>query len=872
MKMANTLMAKTALLAGACLLPLSGAYAQSGDPTVTDLDGEGAQEQQEQQGINTIVVTATKRATDLQDVPISVSAIGSDELTARGINETSDLMGSLPNLQVTSAYSSTQPNFSLRGIGVANEFSASTASPIGVYVDEVYQSFRASHGQQLYDLERVEVLRGPQGTLFGRNTTGGAINFITRKPELDGTNGYLTAGYGNFNRISVEGAIETELVDDVLGVRVAGTYTTADGYTYNPTLDQDFSETDNYAGRITFHLEPIDTFRMTLKLHGAKANPRQDLPYGIGYLEGRTDAGGYSRFQPRPELGGRLLEEDEVQADTAGFYRTDNYGAALTVEGDISDSLTLTGIFGYDESSFELSPFDCDGSPNDVCAIRYSSDSTNLNADLRLSFDDGGPIRFIVGGYYGVDKIDTVNEPDFFGFLGPLLQSFGVPDGFNNIPIAVGNSLGTIPAFAVDPTLTPADAGFCAPIVVNPAGLFDARSLIAFNADVAATNSAGGTAAQAACAAAGAPPFGPILARQEFTIERPSIAIYGEGTIDLTDALSLTVGLRYTYDDVRYSNGSATLFDLGGENAFASLVPYEFPLVGTPGRVNQNETTGQLTGRAILDYQLADDVLVYASYSRGYRAGTYNGLAYQDISQVYFVEPEKVNAYEFGIKSRFANNTIQLNAAGFYYDYSGQQIAQIIGATSFLRSADGRLFGGEAELTWQPNDFIRFDSSVGYLNSKYQGNEVNPADPTALTLDINGNDFPNAPELTFNAGVELTPVDDGINKLTVRGDASYMGSYFFDPFGDYGQNPCDQPAAGSNVLLATPELACGNPSYWTFDARVTYERENIALSVWGKNLTDKFYYVYGLNLNAFYQDYLTRGSPRTYGVEATIRF
>ncbi len=269
---------------------------------------------------------------------------------------------------------------------------------------------------------------------------------------------------------------------------------------------------------------------------------------------------------------------------------------------------------------------------------------------------------------------------------------------------------------------------------------------------------------------------------------------------------------------------------------------------------------------------MADDVLLYASYSRGYRAGTYNGLAYQDISQVYFLEPEKVNAYEAGFKSRFANNTIQLNAAGFYYDYSGQQIAQIIGATSFLRSADGRLFGGEAELTWQPNDFLRVDSSIGYLNREYKGNAVDPTDPTALTLDINGNDFPNAPELTFNAGVELTPFDDGINKLTVRGDASYMGSYFFDPFGDYNQDPCDQPAAGSNILAATPELACGNPSYWLFDARVTYERDNFAISAYGRNLTDKFYYVYGLNLNAFFQDYLTRGAPRTYGVEASVRF
>jgi len=155
----------------------------------------GAQAQaadEESGGLEEIIVTAQKRAENIQDIPAAVSAIGGDELLNRGIVQTSDLAGALPNLQVTSAYGTTQPNFSLRGISVANEFSASTASPVGVYVDEVYQSFRASHGQQLYDLERVEVLRGPQGTLYGRNTTGGAINFITRKPRLGDAEGYLT--------------------------------------------------------------------------------------------------------------------------------------------------------------------------------------------------------------------------------------------------------------------------------------------------------------------------------------------------------------------------------------------------------------------------------------------------------------------------------------------------------------------------------------------------------------------------------------------------------------------------------------------------------------------------------------------------------
>ena len=118
-----------------------------------------------------IVVTAQKRAENLQDVPQAITAFSAERLREQGILETTDLMGTVPNIQVTSAYGRTQPNFSIRGISVANEFSAATASPVGVYVDEVYQSFRAAHGQQLYDLEGIEVLRGPQGTLYGRNTT-----------------------------------------------------------------------------------------------------------------------------------------------------------------------------------------------------------------------------------------------------------------------------------------------------------------------------------------------------------------------------------------------------------------------------------------------------------------------------------------------------------------------------------------------------------------------------------------------------------------------------------------------------------------------------------------------------------------------------
>jgi iron complex outermembrane recepter protein len=823
-------------------------------------------------GLDEIIVTAQKREQNLQDVPAAVSAFSADQLLARGVTQTSDLMGTLPNLQVTSAYSSTQPNFSLRGISVANEFSASTASPVGVYVDEVYQSFRASHGQQLYDLERVEVLRGPQGTLYGRNTTGGAINFITRKPDLDGANGYLTVGYGNYNTLTTQAGFEATLIPDKLGIRFAGTRAKGEGYTFNPVDKLDYGTTSSIAGRVSLRWKPSDGIDINLKGYIAENDPRQDLPYGIGYLTGRTNAAGYSRFVARPELGGRLLKQNEIQADTAGEYFTASRGLSLTIQAELSDAVTITSITGYDYGKYRLSPFDCDGSPVNICAIRYNSQSKNFNQDFRLNYTSDR-LKLIGGLYYGVDTIDTQNQPDFFGFLRPLLLGAGVPGGFNNIPIAVGNSLKTIPAFLVNPALTPTSPGYCAPIVINPAGYYDARSLIAFQTDVATTNSAGGTASQAACAAAGAPPFGPILADQRFTLSRPSTAVYGEAAWKATEALTVTLGLRYTWDKVRYTDAITTLRDLSGNGIVAGLVPFSFPYNAALPPVNQRRSTGELTGRIVVDYKFTDKILGYASYSRGYRAGTFNGLAYQDISQVYFLDPEKVNAYEVGLKSRFLDNKVQLNLAGFYYDYKNQQIAQIIGATSFLRSAKGRVYGGEAELAVQIADPLRFDASFGYLNTKYSGNTINAADPRSLTLNINGNPFPNAPEVTFSAGFDFTAVDTGKHKLTLRGDTQYMGKYYFDPFKDYGQSPCDKPRTGTLVLQATPEIACGNPAYWLFNARATYTYdERFSVSVWGKNLTNKFYYVYGLNLNAFYQDYLTRGTPRTWGVEATARF
>ncbi|MEM8491515.1 MAG: TonB-dependent receptor [Pseudomonadota bacterium] len=820
------------------------------------------------QQLEEIVVTASKRAENLQDVPQAITAFSQERLREQGIVETSDLMGSVPNIQVTSAYGRTQPNFSIRGISVANEFSAATASPVGVYVDEVYQSFRAAHGQQLYDLEGLEVLRGPQGTLYGRNTTGGAVNVNTVKPSLEeGFTGFLNGRVGNFSTTDITGAIEATVIPDVLGFRLAGAISNADGYVENTLAGTEHPEVSSEAARLSMLWRPTERTEVHAKVYWAENDPRQDIAIGAGYLQGATNGAGVP-LVASPDL-------TRLQSDSAGTYFTSSEGISVTIKQEINDSWAFTGIFGYDEAEYRLSPFECDGSFLDVCAIRYFSESESYNIDLRVDYT-GEKLRFIGGFYNGEDEIFTANEPDFFGFLQPLLTGAGLPGEYFNPAVAVGNSIGTLPLFAVDPSLDPTDPANCAPVVVNPNGYFDARSLIAFNTDVALTNSAGGTAVQGACAAAGAPPFANIDVDQEFTLARPSTAIYGEVVYDVSDAFSLMLGLRYTWDDVEYKDAASVIKNLAG-TPVAALVPYIFDpasvAAGTPldinsiPRLNQDESTSELTGRIVAEYRFNDDTMVYGSYAAGYRAGTYNALAYQDVSQVFFVPPETVDAFEAGIKTRMLDNTLQLNAAAFFYDYAGQQIAQIVGATSFLRSADGEVFGAEAELSWQASADVLINASIGFLETEYDDQQLSEDG-----LNIGGNEFPNAPNISGNISAQWRAWSSGDADLVVYGEAQYMGEYWFDPFNDYNQSPCDAPAPGQGTLLASPELACQNPSYWLFNARVAYNTDNYSIAAWARNIADEGYYTYGLNLNAFFQDYLVRGMPRTYGLEFRYNF
>lgn len=753
-----------------------------------------------------VVVTATRKAESLQTVPVTVSAMTSDELQARGVFDTNDLMGQIPNLQINSPWGDSQPNFNLRGVGVGNEFNANVASPIGVYFDEVYEGFRAAQGVQMFDIERVEVVKGPQGTLYGRNTTGGAINIISRTPELGEANGYITAGYGNYNRRRIQAAAEATLIEDKLGIRVAGTWVKGDGYINNRNAsygvdntlvgNSDFASEDSRALRLIIRAQPTDNLDLTFKAYTGEAKPIGAAPLPVFIDNPLLPANGFNRDP--------ALDDDEAVSFRGGRFYNETDGAAFTLKWYFNEQWTLINTTAYSKNSQDLS-IDFGGSTetsvdlasgSDVGDIGYShyvAENEAINQDIRLDYQNGG-LRLIIGAYYGWDEIVTDNRVTFSGYL-----DAGIPPGS-----------------------------------FNPLGLYT-----------------------------GLLPFPPSSfdAFQDFVQERESRAIYFEGNYDLTERLRMTLGARYTKDENSLDDFYALYLD-SSDNPAAYAYSSDIDPGPAPGIIPFDPNTAFLpkleneesnwTGRIILDYAITDEIMTYASYSTGYRAGAYNGLAIAGPSQIYITDPEEVDAYEVGIKSRFMNNRLQLNGSAFYYDYQGQQLQESVGAATFLRNLDSTLYGAEVEAILQATDQLRLTAGLGYLETEYDKNQ------SLSGIDIGGNEQPFAPNLTANLGSEyrLTEIADGY--LVIRGDVQYKGEQWYDPF---------------NSEQAAGPINEGIDSFWLGNARLSYESDKWTGALYVKNITDEYYEVYGINTEGFSSNnYFIRGEPRTYGLEFTVHF
>lgn len=704
---------------------------------------------------NVIMVTAQRKSESLLTVPVAVTALGSDTLDRRGIAQPTDLASVVPNVQVNDSRGGSEPNFTIRGIGIGNDYSSNQASPVGVYVDDAYLAFRSFYGGQMFDLQRVEVLRGPQGTLFGRNTTGGAVNFITRKPELAGTQGYLELGYGNFNAITASAAIEGELVPDVLGVRIAASYSNRDGYVDNlfPGAP-DLTDDDNLRTRLSVRLRPTDTLDIDLRVYANRSHPWQPGAHGIGLVGGVNPVTGYSRAG---------LDFYEVETDEPVRADTNSEGGALTAMWDGGGAVSLQSLTSYGSGRSQFGQ-DTDNSPLSVLQTDYRSDYEEFSQELRLVYSEG-PLEFQAGGYYGRDRVDLDNSLLLLGFLDDL-----------NVPPD--------------------------PFLVN-----------------------GGAS---------------IL--QDYRQVRISKALFGQGDFEIITGLTLTGGLRYTWDTARFENGVTAVGDYDF-NPFAYLI-------GDPSNPLDREGENRaLTGRAALSYEFPTGEMIYASYSRGYRAGTFNGSAYFDPSQVNFVPPEHVNAYEVGAKASMLDGALNFSLAGFWYDYSNQQIQDIVGTVIFLRNAGkSEIKGIELEADAELAPGFDLHANIGYTHARF----------TELTLegiDLSGNQLPFSPDLTAGLRAELDIGSIGDGDLTLLPSVNYLSSQWFTPYN----------AANGNAPLQ-------QDGYALVDLGLEWSNGDWTVRLWGKNLTETEYYTYGANLVSFGFNYLMPGNPRTYGMSVRREF
>jgi len=709
-----------------------------------------------------IVVTAQKRSERLQDVPISVSAIGGEAIRKQRLTSADDLVSKVANLQLTSTVGDGTPIFALRGVSMS-DYSLNQSGPVATYYDEVYKGNFAFLGVALYDLERVEVLRGPQGTLYGKNTTGGAVNLISRKPEIGATDGYLNIGYGNYNRREASGAANLPL-GETLAARLAFTVARADGWFRNVLPGKpDLNGTREYAVRGSLLWKPQDGISFLLRASTSYQNPYN---YGIFAAPGPdgVGAGLYESLGQGSSYFRTGIGRREIEFNYTPRRRARTYAVSLTSTFDIGNDLSIVSVSSWDKGQLNFGE-DTDGAPNKTLEIFYGDRATQISQDLRLASGWGGPFDFILGAYYNREKVFNTTD-------------FGI---FKDADID-GN--GTI------------DAADCA------AGLPAACSVV-----------------------------------NSFDQLKHSYALYTDMHYDFGGGFTLRGGLRFTRDDGSQTGLVSNAVGADGVQVAALIPPTDLRF-----------KTNNLSGKIGLDYKIDRDTLLYANYSRGYRARSFNAQAFFDPSEASVAKPETIDAFEGGAKLQFADRRVTLNLAGFYYLYKNQQfinISPLTAAQTLVNLDKSRIYGGELELTVRANEWVSARAGLGLLNARIRKGILSGA-------DVSGNKLSNAPSMSANGGLDITLMDEDAGKISVHPDISYVSSQYFEVF---------------NIARLKQR------AYTLLGGHVDFERGPFTASVWGKNLTNRYYFTSRVDLvGGFGFDYNHVGSPRSYGVTIGYKF
>lgn len=655
---------------------------------VQPASAQEAEEQPQDTG-NVIIVTAQLREENVQDVPIAITALTSENIRAARIEDALDLQFNAPNVIL-----SANRNLTIRGVG-SQSFGGSNDTNIGVLINGVFLQQGSTFGE-FFDLERVEVLRGPQGTLFGRNTTGGLINFVTRKPT-DSFEGYISAQAENFDGRRIEGAVNLPVTEG-FGLRFAGHYLKRDGYTRNLEDGSRIDGRDQFTLRGSARLDTgsgttVDFVVTYFEEDSNRANAVKTLctpdpAFGCSPNSVTNDFPATNFLIDQFLLPGIVRPDTfsanpanlrQVRIDVLPEQRAKDLLATFEINQDIGDWLRLTSVTGLrDGSNDSVRDFDQGTRPNafnpsaispanaagngvltyllgpgqvissaDWRSAQYGSgERDQVSQELRLASDLSGPFNFLLGGYY-------LNAN------------------------SAGDVLTYMPANRT--------AGFIAAGVTTDASV-------------------------------------------------TSHAVFGEVYIDITPELSVLGGIRYTKDDKTIRTASGT-FALGpffeGEASFDAW-----------------------TGRGSVSWQPTRDNNLYLTFSRGFKSGGFNP---GNVGAPTF-DSEFINAWELGSKNEFFDRRVTMNAALFRYDYKNLIVGNIVGTLATnVNIPETRVQGFELETVVSPLEGLRLEGALGLLETEIRSDFLS-SDPSrgGALFQLRGNELPNAPRRTLKLAAEYS--------------------------------------------------------------------------------------------------------------------
>ncbi|MBN7798459.1 TonB-dependent receptor [Parahaliea mediterranea] len=672
------------------------------------------------QGLEEVLVTAQKREQGLQDVPISVEAFGAEQIDNLAADDISGLGDFTPNVDIGKA--TNQPSYKIRGIGT-DDFGIGADPAVGVYVDGVYIGRSGGSKVAFNDIARVEILNGPQGTLFGRNAAAGAIQYVTNKP-VDEYEGWVKATLGNYDRRQLEGVFNVPITD-TLYFRTGLLYNKRDGWVDNLANGDDLAREDNRS--ITAQLRWLPTDNLDIILRAEYDEVDQDSRPASSAVWGPRDNG----------AGFTEVESDERLQETRELY-----GTSLHVTYDM-DFATLTSITAW-RTYDSYNPEEKDGSAELLYRFNdlNKEDNKQFSQEFRLDGEFGSRWRWTAGVNY---------------FREHARQQSGIILGPESLDKLIAEREIGVPYDALAPGQA-TDIAF--QFIPDP---YNRR---AFSNGYEAFNSG-------------------VDFRENIFIdgEYESYAGFVDTTFDILDNLSLTAGLRYTEDEKQFGryvefNEYALAFGFPTETRIDANGNYDPD--GELGYLVSEESWSQLTPRLVLDWRVTDDVLLYGSYSEGYKAGGFNSAG--EILAPPF-DPEEVTNYELGVKSSWLDNTLRVNAAAFYYEYDNLQELNFIQAACLSNSSTGAyLFetsdvegeGMELSVNWLPIPSLELFFNTGLLDAEYvRREERTVVDGSCEVIDRSGETFSESPDVNFSVGGTYTLDFDNGAQLMFSAAYSY---------------------------------------------------------------------------------------------------